>query len=546
MLPPSRTRRALIEQGPGQPSRAEKQTLERWVTSGEESGSRRPAYIPASLPWQVATPGVAMRLGTRFTLAFAGIGALVFGGHAWLSIAKESDDLRATALAEVALLGQSLRVATENALRDGQLADLTETIAQLDISDLSTDLGVWKPDGTLMVASPGQPDLAELPEMAKTAIAQGLDQSRFVDRSSGDYLVRAVPLKGDDGAVLGALTLCRPTSVLARDLDETRNAAIVTAMAFIALAIVLGLVLGHAWVARPLVRVVRAIRRVRDGDLDEPPPTDRDKSEIAEISRELSAMREELRATRAELSEREARQRDIEARLRDTDRMVAIGQLASGLAHEIGSPLQVLQGRAAALLDATQPDRIKKHARVIVQETARVASIVQDLMRFVRRAPKPKPMHLEHAARAVVDLLDHQAERSGVRLTLEARPSPEIVADEERVLQVILNLVRNALQATSRGGRIQVRVEPDASGGVALEVADDGRGMDEVTRARIFEPFFTTRAAQGGTGLGLSVVRSIADEHAAAIAVDSATGRGTRFRIVFPLALPSIALEASS
>jgi signal transduction histidine kinase len=134
----------------------------------------------------------------------------------------------------------------------------------------------------------------------------------------------------------------------------------------------------------------------------------------------------------------------------------------------------------------------------------------------------------------VIDLLGNEARRRQIQLNLETcEGTHEIVGDLDQLQQVTLNLVRNALSATPAGGRITVRVDR-ANDLVRLTVRDTGPGIDRETQTRLFEPFFTTRASEGGTGLGLAVVRTIADEHHATIDVISEPGGGAEFVVSFP------------
>jgi len=145
----------------------------------------------------------------------------------------------------------------------------------------------------------------------------------------------------------------------------------------------------------------------------------------------------------------------------------------------------------------------------------------------------------------VLDLLEHAARRRGVTIEMECDPDlPRVVADVDQIQQIVLNLAKNALEASQPGGRIALRLSPwdlPVPGGtrrvpgVRLEVEDDGRGMSEEVLARLFDPFFTTRATEGGTGLGLAVVKSIVTAHGGQVTAASVPGRGSRITVDLPL-----------
>jgi signal transduction histidine kinase len=226
---------------------------------------------------------------------------------------------------------------------------------------------------------------------------------------------------------------------------------------------------------------------------------------------------------------------------------VTVGQLSAGLAHEIGSPLQILNGRARALLtraDATP--EIKRNAEILVAQSERVTRIVEQLLRFARR----RTLHLadvdlRRSAQAVLDLLDHEARRRGVTISFTcADDLPQLVADADQLQQIVLNLVANALKATPSGGSVRVSMKQDtfqlASGmpvrpSITLTVEDTGVGMEEDQVNRAFEPFFTNWADGHGTGLGLAVVRAIVTDHGGTVGIASRPGTGTRVTVQLPV-----------
>jgi signal transduction histidine kinase len=271
------------------------------------------------------------------------------------------------------------------------------------------------------------------------------------------------------------------------------------------------------------------------------------------LARQFEAMVAELSAARGRLAEAVESRATLERGLQRLDKLATLGQLSAGLAHEIGSPLQVLQGRTRALLGerARDPDEVRRIATILNEQADRITRIVEQLLRFARRTPPPlAPVALAAPVRAVLDLLEHAARQRGVALELDAAPDvPAVRADVDGVQQVVLNLVKNALEATARGGRITVLLRPTeavAADGqrralARLEVVDSGSGMSEATLARLFEPFFTTRAASGGSGLGLAVVRSIVVALGGTVGASTVPGVGSRFTVDLPAETESAA-----
>ncbi|MGN6107333.1 MAG: sensor histidine kinase, partial [Kofleriaceae bacterium] len=317
------------------------------------------------------------------------------------------------------------------------------------------------------------------------------------------------------------------------DLERTRGRLIAVVAGFLIATVVAGMLLGTIHVSRPIARLLEGVRQVRAGEFRSPVPAAR-RDEIGELVAEFNAMGEALAEARARTEiEAEARAR-LEQGLQRVDKLVTIGQLSAGLAHEIGSPLQVMSGRASALLEHADPE-VQRQAGLLVQQCDRIARVVEQLLAFGRRKPPViRRCDLTEPIRSVIELLAGEARRRGIELVTAGMDRPHVVeADADQLQQVALNLVKNALAATPPGGEIVVRLA-DEHDAVALIVEDTGEGIPAETQARLFEPFFTTRAAEGGTGLGLAVVRAIATEHRGGVEVASEPGRGARFTVRFP------------
>ena len=471
-----------------------------------------------------------MSIRLRFTLALTAVGIVLFGTYALWSYYSERDDLRTAATSELRIVGQSLETSLGNALRDKQRADVDETLATLEALAPGLDIHIHDAIGQPIAHSRGAAIDAAVETLAARAAVNRVDAVTFDPEAP--RMIFTGPLTADDGTVLGSLAVARPTTDLVADLSRTRNRLIVALLAFVIGTIGAGLGLGTLHVTRPIARLLEGVRHVRAGDYSTQVDRHRD-DEIGKLVDEFNAMLATLAESRARIeAEAEARNR-LELGLQRVDKLVTIGQLSAGLAHEIGSPLQVLSGRASALLEHEDPE-VQRQARLLVGQCDRITRVIEQLLSFGRRKPSAIGVcDLTVAVVAVLDLLAGEARRKTIALELEADGPHEIVGDPDQLQQVTLNLVRNALAVTPAGGTITVRIDRDHER-VRLAVRDTGKGMDEETQARLFEPFFTTRAADGGTGLGLAVVRAIANEHRAKIDVHSAPGQGAEFVISFP------------
>ena len=230
--------------------------------------------------------------------------------------------------------------------------------------------------------------------------------------------------------------------------------------------------------------------------------------------------------------------RRLETQLVQAQKMEAVGLLAAGIAHDFNNLLTAVSGHAA-LLECKLPEGspAREHATVILEAVERAAQLTHSLLTFGRnRPPHLEPVRLNEVVAGIGALL-RRVIGEDVALELHLDPcEPAAIADRGQVGQVLMNLVTNARDAIPGGGRVSITTGTTVTAGgeprAFVEVADTGPGMDEATKARIFEPFFTTKEPGRGTGLGLPMVQSIVAQHGGSIEVDSASGAGTRFRIL--------------
>jgi signal transduction histidine kinase len=230
--------------------------------------------------------------------------------------------------------------------------------------------------------------------------------------------------------------------------------------------------------------------------------------------------------------------RRIEERLLHSEKLVTAGQLAAGIAHEIGTPLSVARGRVElALTHLGDAHAESPSLRVAIDQTDRVTRLIQQLLDYVRTAPEAiQPVDPKAILLAVRDLLATQANQRGVRIDVVGAPGAlKIRANPDQVQQVLINLVVNAVDACDPGGEVRLSAS-HRDGVVVLEVSDNGHGIAPELQAQVFDPFFTTKKRGQGTGLGLWVVAQIVRAHSAEIELDSKPTSGTRVRIAWPAA----------
>ena len=356
-------------------------------------------------------------------------------------------------------------------------------------------------------------------------------------RPAADTQVVAVelPLRGPDGSALLVLQRDLPDghAILRAERGDELRAAALLALAMSALAVALGaLVIG-----RPLSRIAHQARRIGEGDFSQRlRATGRD--EIGALEKELNAMCARLVEARTRLEEESTARVETLERLRHLDRLRIVGTISSGVAHELGTPLNVLilRGRSLAKgeLDASEA---REAGVTVVGQVEKMSRIVRQLMSYARAeqaaTAQPERVDLGEVADTAARLLRPMAHKQGVELRVERRAAVYVHGSFQHLEQAVTNLVVNGIQAMPGGGELTVRVCV-ASERASLEVIDAGPGMSDEVRSRVFEPFYTTKAGEEGTGLGLHVALGIAQEHDGVIDVQSNVGHGSTFTLSLP------------
>jgi C4-dicarboxylate-specific signal transduction histidine kinase len=229
------------------------------------------------------------------------------------------------------------------------------------------------------------------------------------------------------------------------------------------------------------------------------------------------------------------------------ERLSAVGELASGVAHEINNPLMIIQAQSHLLLEAGVPEDVQGGLRTIEAATRRVAGIVRDLIAFAEPpAPQRSPVALADHVTRVIGLQEHHLRTDNIRVRTEFGEAPPVWADPSLLHEVLFNLVRNARQAMAgagAGGVLTVRIA-GIGDAVRVEVEDDGPGVAAEHLPRLFTPFFTTKGPSEGRGLGLTVSHAMVAEHGGRLWCENRPEGGARFVFELPAGAPRTAAPA--
>ncbi len=234
-----------------------------------------------------------------------------------------------------------------------------------------------------------------------------------------------------------------------------------------------------------------------------------------------------------DISERER----IEQQLRQAERLAEVGTLAAGMAHEIGTPMNVILGRAEQLMRKTEDETTRRGLATITAQVERITKIMNQLLAFARRKPSERrAVNLGQVLDDCLEVLQDRIRRAGITVESDYETTLHPVhvrADQDQMSQVFLNLLINAVHAMPAQGRLRISLTRMDSHAKAV-IADTGHGISEEDLPKIFDPFFSTKESGQGTGLGLTVVHNIVQEHGGTITVESKPGKGTTFTITLP------------
>lgn len=256
-----------------------------------------------------------------------------------------------------------------------------------------------------------------------------------------------------------------------------------------------------------------------------------------DISERVTA-EDELRRSHSQLQEAMEQLKTSQKQLLQSEKLAAVGQLVSGVAHELNNPLMSISGYAEIISQTAHDETTSKYARSLHDESSRAITIVRNLLSFARKQESRNiPVSINDVINSVVNLRAHELSLDNVVVETNLHPElPSIMGDFQQLQQVFLNLLINSEQAfkeSQTGGRVTIETSTIDSR-VHVKFSDNGPGIPDEIQKRIFEPFFTTKEVGKGTGLGLSICYGIIQDHQGEISLQSRLGEGTSFTIELP------------
>jgi signal transduction histidine kinase len=416
----------------------------------------------------------------------------------------------------------------------------TQSLADVVVLDSDGELVAT----TLVLSDEGPEPLKIDPDRVDT---EGLSTTEELELYGREYQKVVAPLVLREREV-GWMSVILPSNYIVSTMATSRNIfSLIFSLGTVA-TIVLGYLLAQS-IARPILQLRAVSQSVAGGELEQSTNIQRS-DEIGELANAFDTMTVRLKertdeAARlyaetvqrnTELAEINQRLQTTQAQLVQSEKLASVGQLTAGIVHDVKNPLAVIKGVAEELHEEIGLDpstRGKLHS--IRDNAARANTIVTDLLKFARQStPELHRRDMRETVRSALRLTEYLTRKSNVEVVMNLPDLPvRATYDAQQIEQVLINLITNAVQAMSAGGKLRISLK-EIEEGIRIDVADTGHGIRKENLSRIFDPFFTTKPEGEGTGLGLSISFGIVSRHGGRIDVDSKVGVGTTFSVILP------------
>jgi signal transduction histidine kinase len=489
-----------------------------------------------------------LKLGTKLTLYLSLIIILVLSGYGYFHILSRRDILIRKMKTEVRSTGRTLKVSLEKISLVREMEYVQELIDAVEEYEKTLGVIVYHQARNLVFrSSPLEGNLEPYIRLIKKSIREDLPQEEFGVFKDVRVFSYTFPLKDRIGKNIGGVSVLQHISFMEEDIRKAKRDVLIVLLVLIGGTVALILYTTRKWVTLPISHLMGGIKNMAAGDLNTRIDVGR-RDEISELGEAFNSMAIDLKKAREQLIRESEAKLELERSLRQSEKLATIGQLTSGLAHEIGTPLNIIAGRAElAMRRLGDNEEAKKNLTIIVQQTERITKIIRQLLGFVRKKkPEQKSLSIGALLGNILDFLDQQIQKQRVTVVKEmGEDLPPVSGDGDQLQQVFLNLLLNAIQSMPKGGELRLTAGPkwvsrEGLGNgqrqyVEICVKDTGTGMRKEVMENIFSPFFTTKEGDKGTGLGLTVSQGIVQDHEGWIEVESELGTGSVFKVYLPM-----------
>lgn len=436
---------------------------------------------------------------------------------------------------DLELIGRAVSIPIGNAVNNGDREAVELALRSVFVLGEVYGASVFDVNGN-RIASAGitMKDLTATTIPARIRLT-GEGQEAYSQVAGHRFFSHFLPMFDVAGQIQGLIQITRRASDFDRTLGQFTLIAWVSWGLF-SLGILASVLLGHyGGVGRYVDKLLSHMHRVADGDLSHRAALD-GPEEVASLARGLNQMLDSIEQAHLDLDAHRAAETQLISQLKDNEKMVAIGSMAQGIAHELGAPLSVIDGRARRLERVgSLNDQQQRNLNGIRTQVKRLTRTVRQLLDYCRpAASQPRTLNAQVIITDVIEAITPELEAKGCRLESHFAPNlPLFHADAGRLELALLNLVRNALQAAH--SQVDILVNATATE-LHICVADDGAGLPpDISLSDLVAPFFTTKSPGEGTGLGLAIVQAVAEEQGGRFSLRNGADKGCEACLVLSL-----------
>lgn len=433
---------------------------------------------------------------------------------------------------DIKLIARAIRVPIGEAINQGDLATVRRTLDAVFSLGQVYGASVYNEDGQRIAAAgiAGQEDSTDNP-LAEQLVRVGQDGDAYQHQAGRRVFSHFVPVTDETGKISSMVEVTRRAS----DFSATMDRIIFWAwgcwgvVGLLTLGIVL---LGYRQaVGRQVANLTNVMADVGRGQLGVRAPQS-SATELGMIAEAFNQMLDDMEQAQKAIAAHRQQEATLNQQLERQERMAALGRLVSGIAHELGAPLNVIDGRARRLSRHNQDESAEHELSAIRGQVQRLTRIVHQLLDFSRSGAQREAIELRESVQAAVDSIKHELASKPPQITLDIPAEASVTVDPARFELLLVNLLRNACQAAV--SQVGVNYQSDTDGW-CLSVWDDGAGIDaELDPHQLLEPFFTTKPKGQGTGLGLAIVHNIVSDHHGELRLSHAQAGGLQVSLRFP------------
>ena len=489
-----------------------------------------------------------MKLGTKLALYLSVIIVLVLSAYGYFHILSQRDILIRKMKVEVMSIGRTLQVSLEKIPLMKEVKYVQDLIDSVEEYEKTLGVIVYHQGNDFIFRSQSLKDGIEpFLGLIGKSMKEDRPQEEFGNYKKIPVFAYSFPLRDKRGKAVGGVAILQHVSFVGDEIRKAEWRILATIFVLIGGIVAIVLFFTKRWITLPMSQLIEGIKQMAKGQLDARIDIKRG-DEASELAQAFNQMASDLKGAQEKMIREAETKLELERSLRQSEKLATIGQLASELAHEIGTPLNIIGGRVE-LIKRKSPhaEGLQKNLDIIFQQTERITKIIQQLLGYVRKKkPEQAALNIGTLLENTIDFLDQQIERQGVGVQKDIADSlPLLQGDSDQLQQVFLNLILNALQSMSSGGILRLGasskwisrqgLEDSQRQYVEIRVEDTGMGIEKEVLENIFSPFFTTKEKNKGTGLGLTVSRGIVQDHEGWIEVESQVGKGSVFKVYLPV-----------